>query len=406
MKLRIPELSLVILIGPAGSGKSTFAKRHFQPSEILSSDFCRYLVSDDENDQSATGDAFSVLRFIASKRLAAGRLTVVDATNVQRKARKPLLGLARKFYVPAAAIVLNLPESICEARDRQRTYRNVGPQVIQTQAQSMKESLRQLERDGFRLVHTFDTPEEVDAVEIERQPLVSRRNFDHGPFDIIGDVHGCYDELTALLRLLRYTVGEGSAGAIQVTPPPGRKAVFLGDLVNFGPNTPAVLRLAISMVASGAALCVQGDHDLLLLRKLRGEELSPADGLGESLRLLAAEPAGFRDQAAAFLAGLVSHYMFDDAQLAVAHAGITESMQGREAKQIHSFALHGDEHWAAEYRGRPSVVYGHRPVQTPEWLNKTINIDTGCVFGGRLTALRYPEMELVSVPAGRTYYTR
>src|SRR5213592_363154 len=119
MKLTIPELSLVVLIGPSGSGKSSFARKHFKPTEILSSDFCRGLVSDDENDQGATKDAFEVLHFIAAKRLAAGKLTVIDATNVQSEARKPLLALVREYHCLPVAIVLNLPEKLCQERNRE-----------------------------------------------------------------------------------------------------------------------------------------------------------------------------------------------------------------------------------------------------------------------------------------------
>lgn len=115
MKLTIPELSLVVLVGPSGCGKSTFAAKHFRATEVLSSDFCRGLVSDDENNQAATKDAFEVLHFIAARRLAAGRLTVVDATNVQPEARKPLVALAREYHVLPVAIVLNLPEHLCHA---------------------------------------------------------------------------------------------------------------------------------------------------------------------------------------------------------------------------------------------------------------------------------------------------
>src|SRR5262245_33902794 len=110
MKLKIPELAVVALVGPSGCGKSTFARTHFRPTEVLSSDFCRGLVSDNENDQAATKDAFEVLHFIASKRLAAGKLTVVDATNVQPEARKPLVALAREYHVLPVAIVLNLSD--------------------------------------------------------------------------------------------------------------------------------------------------------------------------------------------------------------------------------------------------------------------------------------------------------
>src|SRR5437588_7041447 len=110
MKLTVPELSLVVLIGASGSGKSTFARTHFRSTEILSSDACRGLVSDDENDLSATGDAFEVLHFIAARRLARGKLAVVDATSVKREDRKPLVELARRYHAIPVAIVLDLPE--------------------------------------------------------------------------------------------------------------------------------------------------------------------------------------------------------------------------------------------------------------------------------------------------------
>ena len=206
MKITIPELALVVLIGPSGSGKSSFARKHFKTTEVLSSDYCRGLVSDDENDQAATTDAFEVLHFIGRKRLAAGKLTVVDATNVQPEARKPLVQLARDFHCLPVAIVFNLPERVCHDRNRGRSDRDFGPHVIRQQMQQMRRSLRGLEREGFRHVFVLSTPEEVDAAVIERQPLWNNLKHEHGPFDIIGDVHGCYDELVALLGQLGYQV--------------------------------------------------------------------------------------------------------------------------------------------------------------------------------------------------------
>src|SRR5687768_17722486 len=135
--IRIPKLSLVVLIGPSGCGKSTFARKHFLPTEVLSSDHCRGLVSDDETNQAATNDAFEVLHFIAGKRLAAGRLTVVDATNVQIEARKPLVALARQYHCLPVAIVLDLPEKVCHERNRSRPDRDFGPHVVRQQAQQM-----------------------------------------------------------------------------------------------------------------------------------------------------------------------------------------------------------------------------------------------------------------------------
>src|SRR6476619_448195 len=142
VKITIPELSLVLLIGPSGSGKSTFAASPFRPPEVLSSDFCRGLVSDDENGQAATNDAFEVLHFIAAKRLAAGRLTVVDATNVQPEARKPLVALAREYHCLPVAIVLNMSEKVCHEHNRLRDERNCGPHVVRQQHSQLRRSLR------------------------------------------------------------------------------------------------------------------------------------------------------------------------------------------------------------------------------------------------------------------------
>lgn len=416
MNLKIPELSLVVLIGPSGCGKSTFARKHFKPTEVLSSDFCRGLVSNDENDQSATKDAFEVLHFIASKRLAAGKLTVIDATNVQPEARKPLVALARQFHVLPVAIALNLPERLCADRNKTRADRSFGPHVVRNQSQDLRRSLRNLDREGFRHIHVLNTQDDVEAATIERQPLWNNRKYEQGPFDIIGDVHGCLDELRDLLSQLGYEVANAD-GAFRVTPPPGRKAIFVGDLVDRGPAIPGVLRLVMNMVETGSALCVPGNHDMKLVRKLKGRDVQITHGLADSLTQLDAEPPDFREKVCTFLDGLVSHYVFDDGKLVVAHAGMKEEMQGRGSGKVRDFALYGETtgetdefglpvrvNWAAEYRGKAMVVYGHTPVAEPEWLNRTINIDTGCVFGGKLTALRYPECELVSVPARRMYY--
>ena len=413
MNLIIPDLSLVVLVGVSGAGKSTFARRHFKPTEILSSDYCRGLVSDDENSQAATRDAFDVLHFIARKRLAAGKLVVVDATNVQPDARKPLVQLAREFHCLPVAIVLDLPERIAEDRNKARPDRDFGAHVVRQQAQQLKRSLRGLQREGFRTIHVLKTPEEIDAAVIERQPLWNNRRDDHGPFDIIGDVHGCYDELVALLRNLGHEV-DPAAATVRITS--GRKLLFLGDLVDRGPKTPDVLRLVMNAVASGTALCVPGNHDVKLMRKLRGRDVQVTHGLAESLEQLAAESDAFRRDVADFIDRLVSHYVLDDGKLVVAHAGMKESMQGRGSGAVREFALYGEttgetdelglpvrHNWAAEYRGQAMVVYGHTPVPEPEWLNRTVDIDTGCVFGGRLTALRYPEREFVAVDALHTY---
>lgn len=414
--IRIPELALVALIGASGSGKSTFARTHFKATAVISSDYCRALVSDDENDQAATKDAFDVLYYIAGKRLAAGKLTVVDATNVRPEDRKRLVALAREHHVLASAIVFDLPERLLHERNAARPDRDFGPHVVRSQTQSLHRSMRGLDREGFKVAAVLRSEDAVAEASILREKAWNDRRDQHGPFDIIGDVHGCLDECVQLLRALGYHVG-GTREAPEVTPPEGRRAIFVGDLVDRGPDSPGVLRLVMAMTASGAAFCVPGNHDVKLMRKLRGRDVKISHGLAETLQQLESEPEDFRKQAADWIYSLVSHLVFDEGKLVVAHAGMKESMQGRASGAVRDFALYGettgetDEYglpvrydWASDYRGSAMVVYGHTPVPEAEWVNRTICVDTGCVFGGKLTALRYPERELVSVPAARTWY--
>jgi protein phosphatase len=415
-EVKIPALALVALIGASGSGKSTFARAHFKQTEVVSSDYCRGLVADDENDQSATKEAFDVLYYIAAKRLAAGRLTVVDATNVRSEDRKRLVELARKHHVLASAIVFDLPENLLHERNEKRSDRSFGPHVVKSQIQSLHRSMRGLDREGFKVASVLRSVEDVADVVIMREKAWNDRRDQSGPFDIIGDVHGCLDECVQLLRVLGYTVA-GTREAPVVEAPEGRRAIFVGDLVDRGPDSPGVLRLVMAMVANGTAFCVPGNHDAKLMKKLRGRDVKISHGLAETLQQLESEPDGFRKEAGDWIYSLISHLVFDEGKLVVAHAGMKESMQGRASGAVRDFALYGettgetDEYglpvrydWAGEYRGSAMVVYGHTPVPEPEWVNRTICVDTGCVFGGKLTALRYPERELISVPAARTYY--
>ncbi|KAA3605534.1 MAG: polynucleotide kinase-phosphatase [Planctomycetota bacterium] len=424
MQLDVPDFSLVVLIGASGSGKSTFAATHFLPTEVVSSDVCRGLVSNDSNDQSATADAFALLHYTVGLRLKNRLLTVIDATNVAKEDRRKLIQLARQYHALPVAVVLDLPERLCSDRNALRPERSFGRRVVRHQRSTLRRNLRGLAREGFRRVWKLKSEQEVEAVEVVRQPLWNDKRHDHGPFDIIGDVHGCFDELVDLLQKLGYKFEKGAGqaeGNWQVQAPQTeegaqRKVIFLGDLVDRGPKTPAVLRLVMAMVREGAALCVPGNHDDKLRRKLEGRKVKIAHGLEQSLAQLESESEEFLDQVRDFLRGLVSHYQLDRGRLVVAHAGLKEDMQGRGSGQVRQFCLYGETSgetdefglpvrypWAMDYRGRATVVYGHTPVPEPEWLNRTICVDTGCVFGGMLTALRYPEKETVSVPARQTY---
>ncbi|MDA2807504.1 polynucleotide kinase-phosphatase [Nocardiopsis suaedae] len=416
--LRVPDTGLVLLVGVSGSGKSTAAARWFRPTQVVSSDACRALVSDDENDLSATGDAFELVNAIVAKRLKRRLLTVVDATSVRKDDRAQLVRIAKEHDLPAAAIVLDVTEGTANKRNAGRTDRDIPPRVVSRQRQNLRRDLKRMDREGFRRLHVLRGEEEIAAARVEPERSWNDKRDLAGPFDIIGDVHGCRAELEELLGKLGYGVERDGAGrAVGARHPEGRTAVFVGDLVDRGPDSPGVLRLAMGMVEAGDALCVSGNHEAKLVRALKGRNVKRTHGLAETLDQLASEDEGFSARALEFCDRLVSHYLLDGGRLVVAHAGLKESYHGRSSGRVRSFALYGDtsgetdeyglpvrHDWAAEYRGRAAVVYGHVPTPEAEWVNNTLCLDTGCVFGGRLTALRYPERETAAVDAHATWY--
>lgn len=413
--ISLPQSALVLLVGPSSSGKSTFARTHFRPTEVVSSDACRAFVSDDENDQSATADAFEVLQLIVEKRLKRRRLTVVDATNLRSADRQEYLDLARRCAVLAVAIVFDLPETVLLERHRQRPDRPFGEYVLANHRRTLHQGLGALSQEGYAAVHTLTSPEKISSVEVRRE---LNPGTDAGPFDLIGDVHGCLDELLDLLARLGYRVPPAPEvpGSWTATPPAGRSLIFVGDLVDRGPDSVGVLRLVMRLVEQKIAQCVVGNHDDKLLRKLRGRNVQMTHGLAETWAQLSAESAAFQRSVLHFLEQLPSHLVLDGGALVVAHAGLPQHLHGRESAAVRSFCLYGETtgqtdayglpvrgDWHARYRGRAAVVFGHTPVQEARWINNTIDIDTGCVFGGKLTALRYPERALISVPAREVY---
>ncbi|WP_241987605.1 AAA family ATPase [Cryobacterium sp. TMT1-66-1] len=285
-RLPLPNLSLVVLVGASGSGKSTFAATHFGQFETLSSDFFRGLVSNDENDQAATSAACEALRFVAGKRLDAGLLTVIDATNVQADARRSLVALARAHDVLPVAVVLDMPQSVCVGRNAARADRTFGASVIKRQRDQLRRSLKQLGKEGFQRVHMLSGLDEIAAAEFVREPLLNDRSDESGPFEAIGDVHGCCSELEALLGKLGYELmRDDEDRPIDAVHPQGRRAIFLGDLIDRGPDTPGVLRLAMGMVAAGHALAVPGNHEAKLVRALDGKKVQTSHGLAETAAL-------------------------------------------------------------------------------------------------------------------------
>ncbi len=419
MNIKIPDFCLVALVGTSGSGKSTFARSHFLPTEVVGSDWARGLVEDDETSQEATGDAFELVYYLAEKRLKRRKLTVIDATNVRQEDRARLVTLAKRHHALSVAIVINPGEDICHERNKSRPDRQFGPHVVRNQMRNLKRNINKLDKEGFRYVFELRKPEEIDTAKVERTRLWTDQRHIEGPFDIIGDVHGCCGELEALLAKLGYSAtfeGDGETRQVTTTAPTGRRAIFVGDLVDRGPRSPDVLRIVMSMVEAGQALAVPGNHDVKFLRWLSGRDVKLTHGLDKTVAQFEAEPPALKAQVKKFLDGLVSHAWLENGRLAVAHAGIKEDMMGRSSGAIREFCLYGETsgetdefglpvryNWAAEYRGSTTIIYGHTPVPEADWLNNTLCIDTGCCFGGKLTALRWPEKEIVSVAAGEEY---
>ena len=342
----IPDPSLVVLIGPSGSGKSTFARKHFRPTEVLSSDAFRAMIIDDEGDQLVTPAAFELLHLTASRRLQNRRLTVIDATNVKADARRSLLELSRKHHLPAHAIVFQLDEATCLAHDARRDDRHVPFDIIRRHVSTLDQAMRQIQQEGFREVHVFRSPVEAANVELIRRRPESWKQEVQGPFDIIGDVHGCLPELVELLRKLGYelnkTTDTDGGDVWEIESPKQRSLVFVGDLVDRGPDSPGVLRLVRRAMQQGKAYCVRGNHDDKLFRKLSGRDVNISSGLAESLEQISKEPASFQNEMRDFLDSLPTHLVFDQGRLVVAHAGLKGELHGRDSDRVRAFCLFGD----------------------------------------------------------------
>ncbi len=266
---------------------------------------------------------------------------------------------------------------------------------------------KKLLKAGFDDVFTID-----EKVKINKIKLSCDLKDVKGNFDIIGDIHGCYDELIDLLIKAGYTFKDG-----ELEPLNDRKLIFLGDLVDRGNKIKEVLELVMKLVNKKVAYCIMGNHDDKLLRYLKGNNVKIIHGLESSVEQLSNESKEFIDSVIDFLSELPVQYVFDEGRLVVAHAGLKEDYHGKESKRIRKFALYGDitgetdeegfpirRDWALNYKGKALVVYGHTPYLEIRSYNNTINIDTGCVFGNKLTMLRYPELEIIDVDANKVYY--
>jgi 3',5'-cyclic AMP phosphodiesterase CpdA len=361
-EVAIPDFALLLLYGGSPLERAGFLSAHF-----------------------AAGEIFDAVSPALEQRLTDRGLAILQGDYPGTSDRQELLALAKRHRAPRAALAL------APADPR----RNAA-----------------LRKDGLEIIEIPAGP-----VAIARIPLPCDRRNERGPFDLIGDVHGCREELEALLDRLGYRPGPAWAH------PAGRRVVFLGDFVDRGPDSPGVLKLVLDMLDAGTALAVPGNHDVKAARRLAGRSNGPASSdLAETLAQLDRVPEGEHARLAAdfrrFAETAPRHLWLDGGALVAAHAGLRADMIGRAGKSIDAFALYGDttgevdgfglperRDWAADYRGSALVVHGHTPMHEPRRLGRVQCLDTGCVFGGALTALRWPEDELVSVPARRIYST-
>lgn len=421
MEIIIPQFCLILLIGASGSGKSTFAQKFFKKTEILSSDSIREMITDDESNQDCNEEAFYILHKLLSMRLKRARITIVDATNSTLQAREALLKIAHWNYADAIAIIFDFKPEECNQRNLGRN-RVVPIDIIEKQYNSIQENLKDIYKEGFSAVYKIKSLEELNNKRIIQKKMPNDLTDIKNPLDIIGDVHGCLTELKELILSLGYTLESkpiNDGFLYHISHPQNRKLVFLGDIVDRGPDVPGVIQLVKDICKSGMGYCLKGNHELKLLRKWNQPSSDALPhGLNASLSQLAKTSPEFRNECKQFLNNLDYHYRFDLGNIVVAHAGLKEVMHGKETRKVWDFAMYGDvtgekdeyglpvrKNWARFYYGKPLVVYGHTPVREPLWENNTVNIDTGCVFGGKLTALRYPERQTVFVQSKKEYYS-
>ena len=410
MILSFPPVCLIVLVGASGSGKSTWAKKHFLASQIVASDDCREMVVDDAASQSANEDAFALFHQWIGLRLKNRRLTVADSTALKPGARDRLIELAHTARVPVHIVAFDVPLEEAIRRDASRPDRSVGEKVVTRHRATLEQALRELPKDTRLARFVTLTPELMDTATVQTTPGALTAL----AFDVIGDIHGCLGELKTLLGKLGYD----SDG----THPEGRVPIFVGDLADRGPDSPGVLRFVCDLVARDKALFVPGNHDDKLFRMLTGGKVQRTHGLDITEEQLLGMPEKERERLTldilAYLAPQPVHLVLADGKLAVAHAGIRDDMLGKSSDFIARFTRFGDvrgfapdgmpirHDWAAERENGDNgalICYGHTPQDEIVFVNNTVNLDGGCVFGGFLAALRFPERELVTVSAERVY---
>jgi len=424
---------IVVMVGASGSGKSTWSEARWPATSVLSSDALRALLVDNEDAQWANAQVFQVLDVAARARLELGRRVIVDATNAKKEDRAQWRELAREFDVPCAAVWFDIGQEVCEARQQQRE-RKVSARVISRQLSDLSNVREQLEAESWDMlwrVSEEHAPGEHEVLKAYQEPAVrvaGTKGVRLGAkrCDIVGDVHGCFDELMALLEKLGWQP-DGDLHA----HPEDRLLLFVGDLVDRGPASVPVLAYVDAMIEAGRAFLVRGNHDDKLRRYLLGNKVKVDEHLQTTVDELEAleqdERQRITERAIAMidaspywaLVGSTEEHRADmEAALVIAHAAFKPSLMQSKEDKVRWFCLYGPTTGKKDARGYPErvdwtlrypssgalCVTGHTPY-SGEVIerNNTMCLDTACVFGHRLTALRWPEMEIVDVEAARAY---
>jgi protein phosphatase len=421
-KIEIPAHALVLPVGPAGCGKSYFAEQHFPRTAIVSSDLCREMVSDDMTNQECNRHAFHLFHEWIGARLAMRKLVYADATNVRGRSRKELRQIAAATGAPVIVFRFAADLDTCLSQNRQRD-RFVPEHVIKSHVEAAEESREHLSTEGYAAIYTINPSREYEIV------VKSGVQAAEAPgFDIIGDIHGCEDELKLLLHKLGYRIGTLHAGeGSSYVHPQGRKLVFVGDITDRGPRNVGALR-TVKLALEGGHLSVMGNHDDKLRRALKGNKVQMGHGLAETYRQLY-EDASHAERQTFYEMLVNTPYQIRLAvpgypEVTVCHAGLPQRLVGLDNNEARNHAIYGEvlgfgpdgtpvrgDAWKDGWRAgveAPWLVHGHTVTQNPRptWEYNVVNVDTGCVFGGYLTAFRYPSCTIEQVRAFQVYNDR
>ena len=434
MNIQLLHGAIVLCIGPSNSGKTTLlntlvAQNVLHRTEIVSSDACRLLVSDTDfidttNDpdgilysdyQAISQQAFSLLKQIVIARAKLNKVSFVDATHLRAAERESYITIARKYHVPIIALVFDIDSETLLMRDTNRNFPR-GKKRVEQQLRTFKYELKGLKKEGFHAVYTWQGEE----LNIVRQAPPLELDIGQG-FDIIGDIHGCYDEMIMLIKKLGYIEQDGL-----YKHPEGRRLLSLGDIMSRGPKSLATMDFWYRHIQAGLAYMIDSNHGWKVARWLQGKNVTMKHGdelFVEEFAVYAqtygeAQAAALKTTYAAMLLDSPSHYVLTAngvRKAVVTHASIKDHYINKQSKAIRDFCRYGDVQgtdengspirgeWYMQHNSGETIIWGHEPKLEPMRIKRTINVDQGVVFGGKLTALRYPEETFMFVNALENY---